>query len=176
MGSDIFARCFAVTVGEEGCYTANPDDPGNWTGGEIGMGACHGTKFGISAASYPALDIASLTLDDARAIYLRDYWEPIQGDKLPPAFAMLLFDAAVNSGVATAVRWLQTILHVVEDGILGPVTLSVLLEWQLIVLCVHFQIERITHLPDNPRFIDGWRYRVWSLAFEAGALINGPVS
>ena len=100
--TEVFAHCFAETVGEEGGFSADPDDPGNWTGGSIGLGACRGTKFGISAASYPALDIASLSLEDAKAIYARDYWAPIQGDKLPPALAMIVFDAAVNAGVGTA--------------------------------------------------------------------------
>lgn len=35
--------------------THDANDPGNWTGGEIGKGECKGTNYGISAASYPDL-------------------------------------------------------------------------------------------------------------------------
>jgi hypothetical protein len=32
-------------------------DPGNWTGGAIGKGELRGTKWGISAQTYPQIDI-----------------------------------------------------------------------------------------------------------------------
>ena len=68
-----FDRMFDIVVGHEGGYTANPADRGNWTGGAIGSGTCRGTRFGISAAAYPGLDIANLTIDAAKALYQRDY-------------------------------------------------------------------------------------------------------
>jgi lysozyme family protein len=69
--SSAFNACFDILIGHEGVYTANPDDKGNWTGGQCGVGKCLGTKYGISArASFPAFDIKNLTLDAARGIYL----------------------------------------------------------------------------------------------------------
>ena len=94
----VFDNAFRAVVGVEGGYTANPLDPGNWTGGKCQIGRCNGTKYGISAASYPSLSIADLTLSDAQVIYRRDYWDKTAGDELPPALALLVFDAAVNSG------------------------------------------------------------------------------
>ena len=43
----------AETLAYEGGYSANPKDPGNWTGGKVGVGKLLGTKSGIAAASYP---------------------------------------------------------------------------------------------------------------------------
>jgi hypothetical protein len=63
-----FDRVFDIVVGHEGGFTANPADCGNWTGGVIGTGTCRGTRFGISAAAYPDLDIANLSLDAAKAL------------------------------------------------------------------------------------------------------------
>ena len=97
--SDNFSTAFAFTVGEEGSFTNNQADPGNWTGGACGVGQCNGTNFGISAAAYPNLDIATLTISQAQSIYRQNYWNPVQGDKLPLPLAMVGFDAAVNSGV-----------------------------------------------------------------------------
>ncbi len=177
MAPSLFGRCFAETVGEEGGFTADPADRGNWTGGSIGLGACRGTKFGISAASYPALDIASLSLADAKAIYARDYWAPIQGDKLPPALAMIVFDAAVNAGVGTAIRWLQGALGVARDGILGPLTVASVpasLE-KLKTLCAEFQAARLASLPADPRFLRGWQTRVCRVSLAAGGVLDAAV-
>ncbi len=170
----LFDRCFAETVGEEGGFSADPDDPGNWTGGAVGVGACRGTKFGISAAAYPGLDIASLTLEDAKAIYARDYWAPIQGDTLPPALAMLVFDAAVNDGIGTAARWLQAAVGVATDGMIGPTTLAAVAArtGELLALCATFQAARLAALPDSPRFRAGWRLRICRVALAAGSLLD----
>ena len=41
---------------EEGTLSLDPTDTGNWTGGAVGRGTLVGTKYGISAASYPTLE------------------------------------------------------------------------------------------------------------------------
>ena len=107
-----FDAIFDFVVGSEGGFTDNPADPGNWTGGKIGAGECRGTRFGISAGAYPELDIANLTLDAAKALYQRDYWDRIGGDRLPASIALLVFDAAINNGTGRAVRWLQQAVSV----------------------------------------------------------------
>ena len=70
-----FEQALAVVLGHEGGFCAERSDPGNWTGGAVGCGELRGTKFGISAAAYPAEDIANLTPEAAAAIYRRDYWD-----------------------------------------------------------------------------------------------------
>ena len=119
-----FEQAFAIVVGHEGGFDTTRADPGNWTGGAVGRGALRGTKFGISAAAYPAVDIASLTADDAAAIYRRDYWVRIRGDDLSPALALLVFDAAVNNGVRRAAGWLQEAVGAVVDGEIGNETIA----------------------------------------------------
>jgi lysozyme family protein len=117
-----FERGFALTVGQEGGYDCNPVDRGNWTGGAVGLGQLRGTRFGISAASYPTLDIAGLSLAQAQAIYRGDYWQRVAGDLLPDAVAIVAFDIAVNQGVGTSARLLQAALGVAVDGVIGPAT------------------------------------------------------
>lgn len=82
------------------------------------------TKFGISQKSYPKLDIANLTIDDAKAIYRRDYWEACNCDSLPTAFAIATFDSAVNQGTGVAARILQLTLGVEADGVVGDKTIT----------------------------------------------------
>lgn len=114
-----FSDAFTAVVGVEQGYTTDPRDPGNWTGGKVNAGSCKGTKYGVSAASYPTLDIAGLTLDAAQAIYKRDFWDRLQGDQLDPGLAFQAFDAAVNCGVGTAAKWLQRAARASVDGVIG---------------------------------------------------------
>jgi len=168
----VFENAFKTVVGVEGGYTANPLDPGNWTGGKCRVGQCNGTKFGVSAASYPSLNIASLTLADAQDIYRRDYWNKIVGDQLPPALALLVFDAAVNSGSDRAVKWLQTALSVSADGIVGPITIAAARQssGKGAALLAEYQAQRLLFLSALPTwrvFGLGWTRRVCSMQFEA---------
>lgn len=105
-----FDTAFDRLMGNEGGYVNDPNDPG----GE--------TNWGISKRSYPNVDIKNLTRDQAKAIYLRDFWSRINADKLPDGVAFQTFDFAVNSGIETAVRKLQRALGVADDGHWGPVS------------------------------------------------------
>lgn len=106
---DLFERAMEFLARWEGGYQANPEDHGNWTGGKKGVGELKGTKFGISAASYPHLDIANLTFDEAKAIYRRDYWERSGAHTLPWPACLLVFDTAVLHGVGTAQAWVEEV-------------------------------------------------------------------
>ena len=118
-----FDRAFEIVIGAEGGYSNDPKD----RGGE--------TKYGISKRAYPYLDIPSLTLDDAKRIYRRDYWEFVAGDALPWPLNCFVFDAAVNQGVSPAIRLLQTALGVEDDGVIGPQTLSAVGKFPLPDIC-----------------------------------------
>lgn len=65
------------------------------------------TRFGINSAANPDLDIANLSRAGAVARYRRNYWDAIGADQLPPALALVAFDAAVNHGPADARRWIE---------------------------------------------------------------------
>ena len=122
--SSAFLDAFARLLPFEGGFSDDPADPGNWTGGAVGVGVLRGTKYGISAASYPTLDIAGLTPGAATALYRAGYWDKIAGDALPGPIAAELFDCAVNQGVGFAARTLQAALHVAVDGVIGPQTVA----------------------------------------------------
>lgn len=168
-----FDAALAAVMENEGGFTDNPADPGNWTGGAIDAGLCRGTKWGISAAAYPSLDIRNLTQQDARDIYLQRYWVPISGDRLPSSVALLLFDAAVNLGVGRAVKLLQSAVGAVQDGLLGPKTLAAVLAADAAKVGVEFQTSRLLFmlgLPAWRSFGHGWATRLIRLAFKAAIL------
>lgn len=146
-----FDQCFDKLISHEGGYVNDPRDPG----GE--------TQFGISKRAYPQVDIKALTLDAARAIYKRDYWDRAQCDKLPPALAYLLFDAAVNSGIGQAIRFLQRAVGLADDGVLGPVTLAAVQRYDAEALCARFvgqRLEFMSKLSSWDAFGRGWARRL----------------
>ena len=153
-----FERAFDMVIGHEGGFVDDPRDPGG------------ATKFGISQRQYPLEDIPNLTLDRAKAIYQRDYWQAIRGDELPPAVGLCMFDFGVNSGVTQAIRTLQKVLDVPVDGDIGPVTLTALKAHGARQLVVDIQAERLlflTRLTTFDTFGRGWTRRAIDTAIEA---------
>lgn len=130
----------------EGGFSKNPDDPGNWTGGVVGVGELKGTNWGISAAAFPHLDIENLTLEDARAIYRSGYWEPLNLDDYSPEYAMVVFDSAVQHGVNRARAWMGE----------HPTVESYLLN----------RMNFYTNLRDFGTFGRGWMRRMHALMHE----------
>lgn len=107
-----FERALAFTLPYEGGLINDPNDPGGLT------------NFGISQRSYPSLDIKNLTIEDAKAIYERDFWKAACCDQLPENIGIAVFDTAVNQGVGVAVRLLQLAVGVDVDGNVGPKTIG----------------------------------------------------
>lgn len=119
-----FDKAFDRLIGHEGKFTNNPKDDGNWTGGKQDRGELKGTKFGIAANTYPHLDIKSLTIEQAKAIYREDFWDVI--GKAHPSIKFQMFDAAVNHGRGNAIRILQRAVLVADDGAWGPLSQAAL--------------------------------------------------
>jgi Glycosyl hydrolase 108 len=97
------AEFHSVFVGtilpHEGGYSNDRNDPGNWTGGKVGKGELHGTKYGIAANTYPKLDIKNLTIAQAEDMYKRDYWDAYHlGELKSQGIADEFCDEIVNGG------------------------------------------------------------------------------
>ena len=102
---NIFDKAFQDVIGFEGGYVNNPNDKG----GE--------TKYGISKRSYPNVDIKNLTLDGAKEIYYKDFWNTIRLELSlidDEKIAIELFDTAVNMGVGVASKFLQEALNLMN--------------------------------------------------------------
>ena len=145
-----FDQAFDRLISNEGGYVNNPDDPG----GE--------TKFGISKRSYPLVDIKNLTREQAKAIYLRDFWQRGQMDQYDGAISFQAFDAAVNHGIETAIRLLQRAADVADDGHIGPITVAAIKAksvTDMLMLYVAWRIRFWTKLSTWPTFGKGWANR-----------------
>lgn len=161
--TDRFPIYIGRVLGAEGGLSTRRDDPGNWTGGHIGVGRLVGTNFGIAANTYPDLDILHLTRAQAIEIYRRDFWLPVRADVLPSALGYQLLDAAVQHGIGTAKRMLQRAAGVPDDGHIGPVTLAALLSMDHADLVLDFCAERIRYYcgcSGWPTYGRGWMLRM----------------
>lgn len=112
-------QVFGIVMPIEGALSMDKNDPGNYTP----AGVLKGTKYGISAHAFPNVDIANLTLDQAKALAKPKYWDVIRGDNLHPWLALLMFDSAYNEGDEAAVKHLQISLGITQDGQFGGQTL-----------------------------------------------------
>ena len=107
-----FEHAVNIVLANEGGLSVDPHDAGGTT------------KFGISQASYPHLDIKNLTIDQAKKIYMHDFWNNQPYKNINDfEIAAKIFDLSVNIGAKWANRLLQRALKstsctVSEDGVL----------------------------------------------------------
>lgn len=146
-----FEQAFDRLIGHEGGYTSGVGDPG----GE--------TNWGISKRSYPSVDIRRLTREDAMRLYKQDFWDRARADEYHGAIGFQLFDAAVNSGIGNAIRFLQRAAGVADDGYIGPVTVAAINAAPVTDILARFNAERLyfmTTLSTWDRFGKGWARRI----------------
>lgn len=146
-----FNTTFERLMGSEGGYTDGKGDPG----GE--------TNWGVSKRSYPTVDIKNLTKDQAKTIFRRDFWNRISADSLPDGVAFQTADFAYNSGVETAIRYLQRAVKVADDGHWGPVSqaaVASMSESDIILRLLALRLEFMSGLKNWPIDGRGWARRI----------------
>ena len=158
-----FETTFSRTIGHEGKFQANPKDRGNWTGGKEGVGELKGTKWGLAAMTYPHLDIANITLEQAKGIYFNDWWLKLKMDCWPDVMKYQMFDAAFNHGTGRANQFLQFAARVKDDGVIGPKTITAVNMTDPNDLVLRFLAKRLryfTEVKTWAEFSKGWSLRV----------------
>jgi lysozyme family protein len=153
-----FDQSLKMLLKHEGGYVWHPRDPG-------GM-----TNLGVTKRVYEAwvgheVDEAAmraLTPDDVAPIYRANYWDAVWGDHLPSGVDFSVFDWAVNSGPARAVKALQRIVGSVSDGIIGPKTMQAVMNMdaEKIIDLMHGERQRFYERLDTfDTFGRGWTRR-----------------
>lgn len=121
MARETLPEALRLMFGHEGGYSNNRSDPG----GPTKYGITHRTLAAHRGApSVTAAQVKALTLKEAEEIYRRSYWTQSGGDLLPVGLDYAAFDYGVNSGPARAVKSLQKVVGVAQDGIVGGQTLA----------------------------------------------------
>jgi lysozyme family protein len=153
-----FDTAFTKLIGHEGGFVDHPDDPGGATNWGV-------TERVARSHGYTG-HMRDLTVTTAKAIYRKDYWDAVRAEDLPPVIRYAVFDAAVNSGVGQATRWLQRALGVADDGKIGPLTIAAATMAEPDVLLRKMLSQRLkfmTSLSNWPSFSRGWARRIADL-------------
>lgn len=144
-------RALEILLRHEGGYSDHPLDPGEAT--------MYGITERVARRHGYTGHMRDLPLSVATAIYRADYWAPIKADRLPGALRFHVFDAAVNSGPAMAITWLQRAAGVTADGIIGPVTLKAA-QGVTSARYSALRLRFMTSLETWPAFGKGWARRI----------------
>ena len=114
-----FVPCLGVTLQQEGGWADNPKDPGGATMKGITLATFRHYVPGATKA-----DLRAISDEWVQMIYRDGYWAAVRGDDLPAGVDLATFDFAVNSGPSRAVKILQGVVGVAQDGKIGRATLT----------------------------------------------------
>lgn len=116
-----FRPSLALTLAHEGGYVNHPSDPGGPTNRGVTQRVYDAYRkyYGQKQRSVKHIDDSEVA-----EIYNKHYWKLIRGDSLPIGLDYAVFDFAVNSGVSRATRYLQRLVGVEDDGVLGVISLA----------------------------------------------------
>src|SRR4029079_11100914 len=123
MAASTYDEALRRLLVHEGGYSNHPSDPGG------------PTNFGITLADYrryikpdaTAADLRTMSVDQAKAIYRKRYWDAQRCDELPAGVDYSIFDYGVNSGVGRSGKVLRRVVglsnntHVVTDEVLHAI-------------------------------------------------------
>lgn len=169
-----FSDCLVIVLRWEGGFSDHPKDPGG------------ATMRGVTIARYAAYKGRVVTKDELRHIslfelediYRRGYWNKVSGDDMPAGLDLCLFDFAVNSGPARAIKTLQKIVGVTQDGSMGAFTVQAVRKYDTVSLIRRMHEARfgfLRNLSTWSTFGAGWTRRLNDIQDRALSMAKGNV-
>lgn len=173
MAASNFRQSLSLVLAHEGGFVNHPKDPGG------------PTNKGITQRVYDAYcdymhltrkSVAKIKDSEISDIYNKQYWRTIKADSLPCGLDYAVFDFGVNSGIARAAKYLQKLVGVDPDGVIGLESLAAV-EAKAAeneeLLIAQYCANRLTFLRSLPTFDTfglGWTRRV--VGYRAGVQTN----
>ena len=192
-----FEDYLRVILKHEGGFVDHPNDPGGATNLGISM------RFLVQLGDYDndgylegdidrdgdidVDDIRAMTPEDAAKFYHEHFWKKMRCDEINDEMLRLhIFDNGVNCGAIRAIKMIQVLVGVTDDGNIGPITLAAInartkypiwkvyedvelpvLLWQEYAWA---RIQRYRYLATRNEklaiFLKGWERRVHSTCIE----------
>jgi len=154
-----FLRALPLVLKHEGGFSNHKDDPGG------------ATNRGITLENYrryvkgngTVADLKAISAQDVEKVYRLFYRSAVKEDDLPGGLDYAVFDFAVNSGPGRAIRFMQAVAGVSQDGIVGPATLAAVRSLEPETAIERLCDERLAFLKRLsiwPTFGKGWANRV----------------
>lgn len=178
MSADNYKPSLGITLGFEGGFVNHPKDPGG------------ATNNGVTQAVYdayrdfrklPRQSVKLILPSEVTDIYNKNYWRMVKGDDLPIGLDLAVFDFAVNSGVSRANKYLQRLVGVADDGVIGMQTLSAVDKAysanpeKLIAQYCNNRLAFVQSLKTFPTFGRGWTRRIIGAKTGVQANDNGII-
>jgi lysozyme family protein len=167
----MFKKCLELVLKSEGGYIDHKDDPG----GRTNLGVTQRVWEEWVGHPVSEKDMKALTPEKVAPMYEMKYWRTSYCEKLPQGLNLLVFSMAVNSGSGRAVKLLQKCLGLVEDGVIGNITMGKIKELSPADLVERYSATRKAFyegLKLFPVFGSGWVNRVEKERLEALELIR----
>ncbi len=163
-----FERALHFVLKAEGGFTNDLHDHGGVTNRGILQREYTAWRRANGAADR---SVKEITDAEAADIYLHSYWLPAKCDRMAWPVCLAHFDAAVNTGLYQAAVFLQRVVGVKVDGVIGPVTLTAqaseisnLGAQQVAARLAEARRPFYRHLaatdPSQEEFLNGWLNRV----------------
>jgi lysozyme family protein len=170
---DLFESVISIVLRHEGGFVDDPDDKGGATNKGISWPTW--SKYALpDLGKSPTLEnLKALTIEEAKKIYRKRFWEPRGMDQVSNArLALMIFDWSVNSGRAD--EKMQEMLcekfgaSIYVDGAIGPMTIAALNACEdLDALIREIGVTRrnyyhylVSKEPVKEKWLKGWLKRV----------------
>lgn len=163
-----FSDALPIVQKSEGGYVNHKND----RGGETNYGVTKATFLEAQRQKILSKNIVSvgnITKEDAEKVFKQMYWNKMHGDDLPRDLSIAVFDMAINSGPKTAIKTLQKVLGLAQDGAIGPEILLAISNYKGDLLDDYIKAREAKYraiVKKNPTqkvFIKGWLNRLKDL-------------
>ena len=165
-----------IIASEGSVYENDPTD----------MGGC--TKFGIILPTlkeynldvnkdgvFSCDDVKALTIEDAKLIYKKMYWDYFKADSIKnQSLAEYIVDGAINQGKGTIAKYIQDIIGVTADGLVGNKTIEAINNYNSKELFDKLKAKReekyhkiVANNPSQNKFLKGWLNRLNCIDYQA---------
>ena len=159
----------------------NDGQPPHTTPGDSGGLTSWGVTYGLWVSwqkshrqPYSVAMFQAQTKDDFKPLYRLWFFNAARCDALG-IIGIPVFDMAANAGPSEAVKILQKVVGVEQDGSVGPITLAAVAGVEQSVLLESYTLNRIAYYRslNEPEFIHGWTNRANACQAYTAGLIAG---
>ncbi len=166
MSAANYKPSLSLVLAHEGGFVNHPKDPGGATNKGVTQKVYDAYRAVKGLKHHSVRLIDNIEVQD---IYLKNYWRLVRGDSLPAGVDYAVFDFAVNSGVSRSIRYLQKVVGVNDDAVIGDMTLEAVYRYArkdeeglIATLCAN-RVAFLQSLPTFQTFGRGWMRRVVGL-------------
>lgn len=155
----------------EGGFANHPNDKG----GATNKGITIATFRQYMGQDATVAQLKAMTNEQWETIFKKGFWFPFKGDYIMnQSIANICVDWAWGSGTRTAIKQVQRLVGVTDDGIVGNITLSAINNANSKKLFEKIKSARLSFVeaivrrdPTQKVFLKGWRNRINSISYNA---------